>query len=84
MRHLAGGLGRYPDIERALAAYNAGGTPVDRWSRATLKGIIPQGQVRAALADPEIFVERIPFDETRGYVRAVLRNWAVYRMLSGR
>ena len=84
MRHLAGGLGRYPEIERALAAYNAGGTPVDRWSRATLKGIIPQGQVRAPLADPEIFVERIPFDETRGYVRAVLRNWAVYRMVYGR
>jgi soluble lytic murein transglycosylase len=84
MRHLAGGLGRYPDIERALAAYNAGGTPVDRWSRATLRGLIPQDQTRAALSDPEIFVERIPYDETRGYVRAVLRNWAVYRMVYGR
>lgn len=83
MRHLAGGLGRYPDTERALAAYNAGGTTVDRWSRATLRGMIPPGQVRAPLADPELFVERIPFDETRGYVRAVLRNWAVYRMLYG-
>jgi soluble lytic murein transglycosylase-like protein len=57
---------------------------VDRWSRATLRGLIPQDQTRAALSDPEIFVERIPYDETRGYVRAVLRNWAVYRMVYGR
>ncbi len=83
MRHFAAALRRYPELERALAAYNAGGSPVDRWSRATLNGMIAQDQLRAPLADPEIFVERIPFDETRGYVRAVLRNLAMYRLLYG-
>jgi soluble lytic murein transglycosylase len=84
MRHLAGGLGRYPEVERALAAYNAGGSPVDRWSLATLEGRIGADRARAPLTDAEIFVERIPFDETRNYVRVVLRNLAMYRMLYGR
>jgi|CXWL01.1.fsa_nt_gi soluble lytic murein transglycosylase len=84
MRHFAGALGRYPEPERALAAYNAGGTRVDRWSQATLRGIIAKDQLRAPIADAEIFVERIPYDETRGYVRAVVRNLAMYRMIYGR
>jgi soluble lytic murein transglycosylase len=33
--------------------------------------------------DPEIFVERIPFAETRDYVRIVLRNRDLYRALYG-
>src|SRR5205814_2115638 len=52
-RHLASSLGAYPDIAYALAAYNAGGTPVARWRR------------RAGADDPELFVERIAYDETR-------------------
>ena len=31
--------------------------------------------------DPELFVERIPYDETRDYVRILLRNQAMYRTL---
>lgn len=84
MRHFAGALGRYPEPERALAAYNAGGTRVDRWSQATLRGLIAKDQLRAPIADAEIFVERIPYDETRGYVRSVVRNLAMYRMIYGR
>ena len=84
MRHFAGALGRYPEPERALAAYNAGGSRVDRWSQATLRGMIARDQLRAPIADAEIFVERIPYDETRGYVRAVVRNLAMYRMIYGR
>jgi soluble lytic murein transglycosylase len=78
MRHLAAALGRYPELERALAAYNAGTTPVDRWSASLLTR---NSAVKAPLDDPELFVERIPFVETRGYVRAIERNLAVYRML---
>jgi soluble lytic murein transglycosylase len=49
-------------IEAALAAYNAGEGPVNRWLK------------RAGTADPEIFIERIPYVETRDYVRRVRYN----------
>jgi soluble lytic murein transglycosylase len=55
----------------ALAAYNAGGGAVRGWWRA-----------RAALPLDE-FVEDIPLQETRGYVKRVLRSYAAYRMLYG-
>jgi len=29
------------------------------------------------------FVEEIPYDETRGYVKRVLRSYASYRLLAG-
>jgi soluble lytic murein transglycosylase len=67
---LADVLRRYDgDLVRALAAYNAGPTRVVRWSE------------RAPVEDPELFAERIPFGETRDYVRIVLRNMALYRAL---
>ena len=55
----------------ALAAYNAGGTPVRRWLRA-----------RDA-SDPALFVETIPYAETREYVKTLVRNQALYRALYG-
>jgi soluble lytic murein transglycosylase len=55
----------------ALAAYNAGPTPVQRW--VTERG----GE------DLDVFVEEIPYDETRGYVKRVLRSYAAYRLLYG-
>ena len=69
MAHLDAMLRQYPRVEYALAAYNAGGAPVARWR-----------QKRGA-DDPELFIERIPYDETRDYVRILLRNQAVYRTL---
>jgi soluble lytic murein transglycosylase len=82
MHHFAGVLSRYPEAERALAAYNAGGTPVAQWSESPLDGNPRTAEhARDPLDDPEMFVERIPFVETRGYVRTVLTNLAVYRML---
>jgi soluble lytic murein transglycosylase len=68
--HLRAALSRN-SLPRALAAYNAGDSRVRRWSR--LRGV----------DDPEIFVERIPFPETRDYVRIVLRNAEMYRALYG-
>jgi soluble lytic murein transglycosylase len=56
----------------AIAAYNAGDTPVRAWWRA-----------RAALPLDE-FVEEIPLQETRGYVKRVLRSYAAYRLLYGK
>jgi soluble lytic murein transglycosylase len=55
--------------ELALAAYNAGTTPVNRWL------------TRSGSADPEVFIERIPYVETRDYVRRVLYNQARYEVL---
>lgn len=59
-------------IEAALAAYNAGSTPVNRWLK------------RGGTADPEIFIERIPYVETRDYVRRVRYNEARYASLYAR
>jgi len=69
MAHLDAMLRQYPRVEYALAAYNAGGAPVRRWRQ------------KPGTDDPELFVERIPYDETRDYVRILLRNQAMYRTL---
>jgi soluble lytic murein transglycosylase len=68
---LLGGLlrefeGRLP---AAIGGYNAGAAAVRRW----LAGA-------GALAEDE-WVEAIPYDETRAYVRRVLRSLHAYRML---
>ena len=69
MRHLAGDLARWRHPAYALAAYNAGGSRVTRW------------RARPGGDDPELFTERIPFAETRDYVRTVLATAALYRAL---
>ena len=69
--HLASLLRHYGgELAPALAAYNAGLTPVERWRRRFIEA-----------RDPVLFTERIPYAETRGYVRTVLRNWSLYRVL---
>ncbi len=55
--------------EYALAAYNAGDTPVRQWLAANDYKDVPE------------FVESIPFTETRDYVQAILRNREMYRQL---
>jgi soluble lytic murein transglycosylase len=67
--HLSGLFRRTSNIERVLAAYNAGESRVSRWIQKT------------GAADPEVFTERIPFVETRDYVRSVIRNRAFYAIL---
>jgi soluble lytic murein transglycosylase len=69
MRHLDDALGGWADPAYALAAYNAGASRVRRWQR------------QPGATDPELFVERIPYAETRDYVRVVLRNREFYRAL---
>ena len=59
------------DVTRFLAAYNAGPHRVVRWLKFIEAG------------DPLTFTERIPFAETRNYVKLVRRNLAVYRQLYG-
>ena len=59
------------DVTRFLAAYNAGPHRVVRWLEFV------------EADDPLTFTERIPFGETRDYVKLVQRNLAVYRQLYG-
>ncbi|MGH7673027.1 MAG: lytic transglycosylase domain-containing protein, partial [Gemmatimonadales bacterium] len=67
--HLAELLRRFGRLDAAVAAYNAGPSPVRRWLE------------RDGTEDPDQFIELIPFPETRGYVRSVLRNRELYRAL---
>jgi soluble lytic murein transglycosylase len=57
--------------DAVLAAYNAGPTRMARWRS------FPE------YADPDLFVERIPFEETRNYVRVVRVNTIIYQTLYG-
>jgi soluble lytic murein transglycosylase len=69
-RHLAGLIRKYDGREElALAAFNAGDSRVQLWTS------------RADHLDMAEFVERIPFSETRGYVKQVLTNAAYYNQL---
>lgn len=67
--HLSTLVRKYPEISKSLAAYNAGESRVEKWS------------TKAGANDPEVFTERIPFVETRDYVRTILRNRAYYQAL---
>ena len=69
-RHLRDLLNLYKgDQVFAIAAYNAGAHNVDRWRKSI--GPVPVDE----------FIERIPFAETRDYVKKVLSAAAVYRQL---
>lgn len=57
-------------LPRVIAAYNAGPTPVARWAGINDKG------------DPLLWIESLPYWETRYYVPAVLRNMWVYQGLN--
>lgn len=64
LRHM---LDRYNGLPYlAIAAYNAGPAPVDRWMQARMQ------------LDPDFFVEAIPYKETRDYVARVLAFSVVY------
>lgn len=60
------------NLHLVAAAYNAGPEAVRSWT--TRDG---------AATDPAVFVESIPYTETRGYVKKVLRNHAEYRRIYG-
>lgn len=56
-------------LPKVIAAYNAGPTPLARWNM----------EIRDN-GDPLLFVESIPYWETRGYVSIILRNYWIYEM----
>jgi soluble lytic murein transglycosylase len=59
------------DVELTLAAYNAGFSRVDEWKR------------RYPTENRILFLDLIPFRETRDYVSSILRNYYWYTKLYG-
>lgn len=68
--HISGLIARYgKSLDRVAAAYNAGAGNVNKWDQ------------RFEPCDDDVWMECVPFQETNGYVKNVLRNYAVYRLL---
>lgn len=67
-RPFTGGL-----LPKVIAAYNAGPTPVEAWNLQSRDG-----------GDPLLYIESIPYWETRGYVMTVLRNYWMYEKRAGK
>jgi soluble lytic murein transglycosylase-like protein len=59
-------------LPKVMAAYNAGLSPVTRWNTE----VKDQG-------DPLLWMESLPYWETRGYVNIVLRNYWMYERQAG-
>ena len=59
-------------LPKVIAAYNAGPMPISRWN----------AQIRDN-GDPLLWMESIPFWETRGYVSIVMRNYWMYERQAG-
>ena len=60
-------------LPKVIAAYNAGSLPVAEWNARMKDG-----------GDPLLYIESIPYWETRGYVMTVLRNYWMYEAQTGK
>ena len=70
--HIAGLMAAWEHPEWVAAAYNAGGGNVKKWNA-----------VRGDW-DMDAWMEGVPFRETNGYVKNVMRNYYVYQKLYGK
>ncbi len=71
VHHIHRLLSMYRSPVLALSAYNAGPVASERWRRTI------------STDDYLTFIERIPYKETRGYVKLILRNYFYYRRWYG-
>ena len=71
LRDMAGVTGGL--LPKVIAAYNAGPRPVGDWN-----AIVHDN------GDPLMYIESIPYWETRGYVTTVLRNYWMYEAQGGK
>ena len=69
LRNAPGTQGLLPKV---IAAYNAGLLPVTRWNT----------EIRDK-GDPLLWIESVPYWETRGYVNIVLKNYWMYERQAG-
>ncbi|HEX9965720.1 MAG TPA: lytic transglycosylase domain-containing protein [Allosphingosinicella sp.] len=60
-------------LPKVIAAYNAGPVPVAEWNAR-----------RFDKGDPLLYIESLPYWETRGYVPIVLRNYWIYEEGTGK
>jgi soluble lytic murein transglycosylase len=60
-------------LPKVIAAYNAGPVPVAEWNAR-----------RFDKGDPLLYIESLPYWETRGYVPIVLRNYWIYEEEAGK
>ncbi len=67
---MRGDPGTAGQLPRVIASYNAGPLPVAKWAGINDKG------------DPTLWIESLPYWETRYYVPAVMRNMWVYQGLN--
>ena len=70
--HLVPAPGTQHLLPKIIAAYNAGLAPVGRWNT----------QIRDN-GDPLLWIESVPYWETRGYVATVFRNYWMYERQAG-
>ena len=71
VHHIHRLLGMYRSPVLALSAYNASPSAAERWRRSI------------STDDYLTFIERIPYKETRSYVKLILRNYFYYRRWYG-
>lgn len=64
------------NVPFALAAYNAGPTRLKRWMQSA--GVSPQ---LTSSPEYEVWVDLLPWNETRFYVKAILRNYLIYQLI---
>jgi len=69
LRDFPGTQGLLPKV---IAAYNAGPAPVRDWNARARD-----------MGDPLLYIESIPYWETRGYVAIILRNYWMYQSQAG-
>ena len=72
VRHLMEQQAVGNNLVKVLAAYNAGPGSVSAWQRTAAK-----------VTDPLLYIESIPFSETRNYVMQVMAHYWVYQSLMG-
>ncbi|MBX3023176.1 MAG: transglycosylase SLT domain-containing protein [Bdellovibrionales bacterium] len=66
----------------AVAAYNAGPTRLKRWLNAR-KDLSLLEAAPTSTPEAEVWIDELPWEETSHYVKSILRNLLIYRMLEG-